>query len=111
MNLAIIAACMSTLPGVFAMAKTYRYSIYKSIRSRILTSRSSGCMDSTSRNGVTKTGSNDNGVYNKNEVYAALGTRKKIENTNYIALKYGTNNGANIDGLSNSDRLPFWGRF
>lgn len=37
-NLAIIAACMPTLPGFFVCAKLYGSSIYKSIRSHILSS-------------------------------------------------------------------------
>jgi hypothetical protein len=84
MNLAIIAACMSTLPGVLARARKYGSSVYKSLRSLISTSRSGGT-NTTSRKGGAETGSNTN------VGFTAPGSRKTLESTNYIQLEDGAN--------------------
>ena len=102
-NVAIIAACMSTLPGVLAQAKRFGSTVYKSLLSRMRGSRS-GSTSATSK-GSEKTGSNTGGDFT-----APASRKKTVENINYIQLEDGAQSKASTERLSNSDNQPLWGR-
>lgn len=103
-NVAIIAACMSTLPGVLALATRYGSSVFKSFRSRIRGSRS-GTTVVTSSNGTGKARSNTDEAFT-----AGVSRKKTAENINYIQLEEGAHSGASTERPSNSENQPLWGR-
>ncbi|KIM95779.1 hypothetical protein OIDMADRAFT_59557 [Oidiodendron maius Zn] len=104
-NVAITAACMSTLLGVLAQVKRYGSSVYKSLRSRLYESRS-GSATATSSQGIGKSGNNTAEAFN-----APPSRKKTLEKTNYIPLEDGAYHSAvSTEYLSNSDNLPLWGR-
>lgn len=92
MDLAIIAACMSTLPGTLARVRIYGLSIYKSLRSRIFTTRRS---KKGARSSNTEGHSSPQG---------------KTFDKNYIQLEDGARSGVSGDGVQSSDQLPLWGK-
>lgn len=84
MNIAIIAACMSTLPGVLVNLQKYGSSVFKSLRSRIFSSRSIS----------TSTGFKKGVVepeYNSSTAFEPSDNQKILGNTRYIQLEEGAN--------------------
>jgi len=102
-NLAIIAACMSTLPGVLAQAKKYGSSVYRSLRSFLVTSRGGGTSNASMKRDTQTTGDTKEG-------FTTPGSRKTLENTNYIQLEDGVKGHTITGDLHSVDNLPFWGK-
>jgi hypothetical protein len=96
MNLAIIAACMSTLPGVLVKIRNYGSSVYKSLRSLIPTTRS-GPKSTTSWKENTEGGSDISGGF------TAPRSHKTLANTSYVQLGDGANSRVGTGDPQNAD--------
>lgn len=89
MYVSIICACMSTLPGFLAHAKVYGKSVYKSLRTFMLNSRTNDSkMGSTSENTEVE-----------------LSAPGKT----YIKLEDGAKAGVLDGGIHSTDKIPLWG--
>ena len=91
MNLAIMAACMSTLPGVLVRLRIYGSSVYKSLRSLIPRTHS-GATNTTSWKESTERG------IDISEGFTAPKSHTTLKNTSYMQLHDGANSGVSTGG-------------
>lgn len=89
MNLAIIAACMSTLPGFLARTKLYGISVYNTVRSALFSSR---------------TGSTGSGNTSKAQGEGSMSSRSYSKP--YIQIGKNGKFRENSDGGHSLDTLP-----